>query len=326
MNPFDLAIPDDLGAATKAGAAEEAAFKAAGIDLVDRLKERVTAPRTVVDLLGLGGEMRAIRDGEDALRCGALVTLQQIADAEPTGRPALRALREACGEAATPQIRRRATLGGNLLQRARCWYLRSASFGCLHGGDGPTCLAREGEHRYHAVLGGFDCIRVHPSNAAVALCALDARATITGPEGTREIPIHEVWPRIGLASLPEHTLTPGEVLTSIRIPKAGPDTRSAYRESREKVSFDWPTASAAVRLEIRDGKIQRARVCLGAVAPVPWISESAAEALVGGPPTADRFAKAAEAAFAPAQPLLQNAYKVQVGRAVLIDALTAAAE
>jgi xanthine dehydrogenase YagS FAD-binding subunit len=326
MNPFDLAIPDDLGAATKAGAGKDATFKAAGIDLVDRLKERVTAPKTVVDLLGLGGEMLAVRDDETSLHLGALLTLQQVADAEPTVRPALMALREACGEAATPQVRRRATLGGNLLQRARCWYLRSAAFGCLHGGDGPTCMAREGEHRYHAILGGFDCIRIHPSNAAVALCALDALATVEGPEGRREIPIHEVWPRIGLASLPEHTLAPGEVLVSLRIPTAAPGTRSAYRESREKVTFDWPTTSAAVRLEVQDGVIRSARICLGAVAPVPWISEEAAKVLVGGPATREQFAKAAEAAFARAQPLPQNAYKVQVGRAVLIDALTATAE
>lgn len=323
MKPFELSVPDDIAAAVRAGG-PETMYKAAGLDVLDRLKERVESPETLVDLLKLTDLRYLRRDGE-ALAIGALATLQQLADSPETGSPGLRALREACGEAATPQVRRRATIGGNLLQKSRCWYLRSSGFGCLHGGDGPECMAREGENRYHAVLGGFDCVRVHPSNAAVPLCALDAIAVIRGEDGEREIPIRELWPKIGLASLAEHTLEPGEILVAVRVPADAMGGTSAYRESREKLSFDWPTTSAAVHLTLDGGTIRRARVCLGAVAPVPWVSEDARNALEGQPATAATFRKSADAAFASAQPLTHNAYKIQVGKAILVDALTAAA-
>ena len=324
MKPFELSVPNDLAAAVRAGG-PEATFKAAGIDLLDRLKERIEEPSTLVDLLRLEDQLRFVRSDATGLALGALATLQQIADAPEAGSPGLLALRDACGDAATPQIRRRATLGGNLLQKSRCWYLRSAGFHCLHGGDGPDCMAREGENRYHAIFGGFDCVRVHPSNAAPALCVLEATAMIRGNAGEREIPIRGLWPRIGLAALAEHTLAPDEVLTAIRIPETANTGRSAYRESREKLSFDWPTTSAAVHLKLDGDRITSARVCLGAVAPVPWVSDEAAQALAGKPATRATFEAAANAAFAPAQPLAQNAYKVAVGKAILIDALTAAA-
>ena len=325
MKAFELSIPDDLAAALRAGA-EGSSYKAAGIDLIDRMQERVDRPKTVVDLLALERALRFVRHDGDVLELGALATLQQIADAPELAGGGLQALREACGEAATPQVRRRATLGGNLLQKSRCWYLRSAAFGCLHGGDGPECLARSGEHRYHAVLGGFDCVRVHPSNAATALCALGATAVIAGPQGERELPIRELWPKAGLAALAEHTLDVQEVLVRVRLPAQASGGRSAYRESREKQSFDWPTAAAAVQLG-RDGdRIATATVCLGAVAPVPWIAEAAAAVLVGARPERATFTKAADAAFADAQPLLDNAYKIDLGKRVLIDALLAASE
>jgi xanthine dehydrogenase YagS FAD-binding subunit len=325
MKPFELSVPEDLAAAVRK-AGPEATYKAAGIDLIDRMKERVLEPGNLVDLLPLERELRHVRADDAGLTIGALTPLQQIADAPELAASGLRALREACGEAATPQVRRRATLGGNLLQLSRCWYLRSAAFGCTHGGDGPDCLAREGENRYHAVLGGFDCVRVHPSNAAPALCALGAVARIRGGAGEREIPVRELWPPIGLAALAEHTLAPDEILLAVRIPAEAAAGGSAWRESREKLSFDWPTSAAAVHLRIEGGRIRRAAVCLGAVAPVPWISEEARKALEGQAPSAETFRKAADAAFASAQPLSQNAYKIQVGKAILVDALTAAAE
>lgn len=325
MKPFELSVPEDLAAAVRAGG-PEAMYKAAGIDVIDRLKERVEDPKTLVNLLELESELRYVKRDGDTLSIGALATLQQVADAPETSSPGLRALREACGEAATPQVRRRATIGGNLLQKSRCWYLRSAGFHCIHGGDGPDCMAREGENRYHAVLGGFDCVRVHPSNAAVPLCAMGAIAVLRGGDGEREIPIRELWPRIGLAALAEHTLKPDEILIAIRIPAAALGGGSAYRESREKQSFDWPTTAAAAHLTVAAGKISKAGVCLGAVSPVPWVSEEARKVLEGAPPTLESFRKAAEAAFAPAQPLSQNAYKIQVGKAILVDALTAAAK
>ncbi len=324
MHPFELTLPDSLAEALKT-AGDDSMFKAAGIDVLDRLKERVDRPDRLVDLWRLKQTLGDIQKTDAGVSIGALVTLQRVADAAELGGDGATALRESCGEAATPQVRRRATLGGNLLQKARCWYLRSAAFGCLHGGDGPLCQARIGENRYHAILGALDCVRVHPSNAAPPLIAMGAEVEAQGTDGSRRFPILELFPKEPAAAVAEHTLKRGEILTAVHVPTAALQGRSAYREAREKQSFDWPTASAAVWLRIDGGRIQDARVCLGAVAPIPWASAAAAKELRGKAPSAALFAQAAEAAFADAVPLTENAYKIQVGRAVLVDALTAAA-
>jgi xanthine dehydrogenase YagS FAD-binding subunit len=323
MQSFQLTIPTSLAAAVKA-LADDAIYKAAGIDLLDRLKERKERFANLIDLSRLPAEMGGIAREGDKVRIGALATLHQIEGAEALGAASLTALREAAGEAATPQVRRRATLGGNLLQKARCWYLRGAGFGCAHGGDGPTCLAREGENRYHAILDAFDCVRVHPSNTATALCALRAMAHITGKNGKRVIPVRELWPPFGLAALAEHTLAPGEVLTAIELESSATFDRSAYREAREKVSFDWPTVAAAVAVK-RDGKrVVDVSICLGAVSPTPHMADDAAAELRGKEPTAAVLSAVAEVAFAKAKPLAQNAYKIAQGKAVLRDTLMAA--
>ncbi|MBI5849541.1 MAG: FAD binding domain-containing protein [Planctomycetes bacterium] len=323
MNPFTLTICKDLAEA-RGACVDGAVYKAAGIDLVDRLKERKESLPQLVDIGRLRKDLGGITIDAQSLRLGALTTLHEIAEHENTASRALRALREAAGEAATPQVRRRATLGGNLLQRARCWYLRSAGIGCSHGGDGPTCMAREGENRYHAIFGGFDCVRVHPSNCATALCVLGAEAEIQSGDATRRIPIRALWPEHGLAALPEHTLEPGELLIAVHIGRDVIEGNSAYREAREKASFDWPTTSAAVHVAIEDGVIRAARIALGAVAPVPWPCDDAAKSLIGKPPSDELFASAARAAFKDAQALTHNAYKIEQGQAVLIDALRAA--
>lgn len=321
MKPFELSLPDRLADAVRLGR-DGAEFKAGGIDLIDRLKEGVADPKSVVDLLRLRGELGGIAKTGDGLRLGALVTLQELADAPELQGPAFGALQQAAADAATPQIRSRATLGGNLLQRTRCWYLRSSQFGCLHGGDGPICMARDGENRYHAVLGFLDCVRVHPSNTAPALAVLGAEVEIQGGEDTRRIPIAELWPSQPLAQNAEHTLEPGEVLAAVHLPAAR--GRSAYRESREKHNHDWATTAAAVRLVVDGGKITDARVCLGAIAPVPFQSPQAEQVLRGEAPSLELFERAARAAYSRATPLSQNAYKVEAGRAVLVDALRAA--
>ncbi|MCC6784053.1 MAG: FAD binding domain-containing protein [Planctomycetes bacterium] len=323
MNPFTLHLCADLAEA-RAASGDGTVYKAAGIDLIDRLKERKEALPQLVDVSRLRKDLGGITVDSDALRLGALATLHEIAEHKDTGARALRALRDAASQAATPQVRRRATLGGNLLQRARCWYLRSAGVGCAHGGDGPTCMAREGENRYHAILGGFDCVRVHPSNLATALCALDATAEIFGGDATRRIPIRALWPEHGLASLPEHTLAPGELLVAVFVSRGVIEGNSAYREAREKASFDWPTCAAAVHVALEDGVISSARICLGAVAPVPWLADDAAKVLLGKTPSDELFQSAARTAFAGAQALTQNAYKIEQGQAVLVDALRAA--
>jgi xanthine dehydrogenase YagS FAD-binding subunit len=326
MRPFELLHPKDLAQAC-GKAAPDTAFKASGIDLLDRLKERVESPGTLIDLSRLRAELGAyeVKDGQVTL--GALLTLTQIAEAKELQGPAYAALTEAARAAATPQIRNRATLGGNLLQKARCWYLRSAAFACAHSGKGPACLALTGEHRYHSVLGWSDCLRVHPSNLAPALLAFGAQALIQGAKaGTHNKALADVFPKEPTAAKPEHTLAADEVLMFVQFPQQGGNVRSAYRESREKLSFDWPTTAAAVRLELDGRRITGADVVLGAVAPVPVVATEAAALLRGKQASRELFEECAKLAYRDARPLALNGYKVAIGRNVLVEALLAASE
>lgn len=331
MRAFELYRPESLADARRAAAREGAELKAAGTDLIDRLQERLVSPpcpTRLVDLLPFAaGELGQVRrDAAGAVTIGSLVTLRRIAEAPELAGPAYAALREAAGVAATPAVRNRATLGGNLLQRTRCWYYRSAMFSCAHDGSGDRCLASDGENRYHAIMGYEDCVRVHPSNLAPALSVLGAEVAVAaGVSDVRTMPFRELFPRNPAADEPEHTLAPGEILLFAGIPAQPPGARSAYAESREKQSFDWPTTAAAVRLVLEGDRIREASICLGAVAPVPMPREEAAAMLVGKKPSPELFENVAAAAFAEAEPLEHNAYKVAVGRATLEDALAAAA-
>lgn len=325
MRAFTLVVPHDLKEAAEAARKPGAALKAAGIDLLDRLKERKETHAEVVNLIALRNEMAEIAPAAGGgLRIGALATLTQLSEHEALRPPSLAALRESAGNAATPQVRNRATVGGNLLQKARCWYLRSAGLHCLHGGDGPSCLAMTGENRYHSILGYHNCVRVHPSSIAPALMCLEADVEVLRGGATVRMPLLDLFPKEPTAEAAEHTLQPGDVLTAILIPAWPAGARSAYRESREKLSFDWPTTAAAVRVLLDGGAIREAAICLGAVAPVPLPRPEAARLLVGQKPGDDLFQRVCEQAFADAAPLAQNGYKVQVGKAVLREALQAA--
>lgn len=325
MRPFTLYRPASLDDAV--GKRADAVFKAAGIDLLDRLKERIVAPPAVVDLSRLDEGMRVLEAHAGAVSLGALRTLAEVAAAPALQGRAYRAVVEAAGEAATPAIRNRATVGGNLLQQSRCWYLRSAAFGCAHGGDGPTCLALTGENRYHSVVGYHDCVRVHPSSLAPALYVFGAQVVWRGKQvGITNIPITELYPKEPVARAAEHVLPPDGVLLFVQIPPQPAGTRSAYRESRERQSFDWATTAAAVRLRIDGGRIADAAIALGAVAPVPILAGAAARYLVGKEPTPATFEQCAALAFRDAVALSQNAYKIPLGKAVLADALAAAAK
>ena len=326
MKPFTYVLPHTLAEATAAAKKKGAVLKAAGIDLVDRLKERVEAPAEVVNLLPLKSELSGIAtDADGSLRIGALTTLNDLENAAAVAGAAFGAIREAAGTTATPLVRNRATVAGNVLQVARCWYLRSAAFGCLHGRKGPACLAMTGENRYHSIMGYFDCVRVHPSNLAPALLAMDAEYTTVLGEQTKRRKLSELFPAEPRALLDEHTLQPGEIVTAIHVPAQPAGARSVYRESREKQSFDWATTSCSVRVVIDGGVIKAASLVLGAVAPVPMPKPDAAKLLLGQQPGDELFVKVADAAFAGAVPLSQNAYKVQVGKAIVREALHAVA-
>jgi len=329
MQAFALIRPHTLAAARQRVLAQPEArlYRAGGVDLLDRMKEGLEAPAELVELASLQGQLgqqlRALNPTTTGgWELGALVTLAQLAEhAELDAGHA--ALRQAAASAATPGIRNLATLGGNLLQRPRCWYFRSADLSCLKKG-GSTCLAITGEHKYHAILGGGPSFIVHPSTLASALLALDARVEISG-ESTRTIPIAELF--VGPRTDPtrEHSLAPGELLVRVLLP-ASPSSRSSYAVAKEKQSHDWPLAEAVVNLSLEAGVIKAARVVLGHVAPVPWRSPEAEAALVGHKPDAALFARAAAAALAPARPLKHNAYKIPLARGLLREALHRAAD
>jgi xanthine dehydrogenase YagS FAD-binding subunit len=221
-------------------------------------------------------------------------------------------------EAATPQIRERATLGGNICQRPQCWYFRKKEFNCLKKG-GPTCFAVEGESRYHAIFGGGPSYIVHPSNAAPALVALDAELVIRAAGAQpRTLKAAEFFVGPDKSLMKENVLEPGEIVSEIVLPAA--PTASATVELREKQSFDWPLVMACVA---RMGKTWR--VCLGAVAPIPWLSEPAMDVLGDRDVTPELAARAGEAAASNADPMLENEYKVQLVKVAVKRALLAAA-
>ncbi len=306
--------------------------KGGGFDLLDLAKRGVATPEAFVDLASLeGAEGEAFRaitakqGGGFVLGAGA--TLAQIASS-PLLLQGCPALSDAAAEAATPQVRNAATLAGNLLQRPRCAYFRDPHFDCLRRG-GTTCPAMDGVHEEMAVLGNARCCAVHASNLATVLVALDAEAVaFTGAKAPGDRVTHKL--ASGFFLRPEDDpagrdtiLDPRHLLIEVSVQGA---PASAYVEVNHKQSFDWAAAACAVVLRVSGGKVEEARVVLGAVAPVPWRCPGAEAALKGhAPGDAAAIAAAAEASIVGATPLRDNAHKVRLIRAVVRRAAEAAA-
>jgi xanthine dehydrogenase YagS FAD-binding subunit len=257
-------------------------------------------------------EIAVAPDG--GLRIGATVTLAKIA-ANETIRKTHPALAEACGSAASPQIRNVATIGGNVLQRPRCWYYRLESYKCVKKG-GDVCFAIAGENRYNVIFGGGPAYPPHPSSAAVALTAHGASFVIEGAKGTRTVPAAEFFVLPEKDPTRENILKPDELLLAVVVPPAT-KSKSVYAEVRERAGFDWPLVSVAVSLRVEGGVVAEARVVLGQVATIPWRSTSAEKALVGKP-VGDAAAEAAgRAAVVGAEPMSDNGYKVELTAALV---------
>jgi xanthine dehydrogenase YagS FAD-binding subunit len=318
MKPFVLVHPRTLAEASKQAVPADAELKAGGVDLLDRMKEGIDSPKTVVSILEIQGHDR-IEAGPPA-KVGALATLSRIAD-DPGLRASYPALAAAAAGAATPQIRHMATLGGNLCQRPRCWYYRLEEFDCRKKG-GSECFARDGENRFHAI---FDtdlmCCCVHPSAAGTALLAYGATLDVLGPKGRRQLPMDRFFFRPVDDATRENTLEPGDIVESVLIPAPAAGSRSVYRKLKEKESFDWPLVEVCVSLAIAGGAVRGARVVFGSVAPTPYRSRAAEAALEGGRPSEELARRAAEAAVGDAKPLAQNAYKVPLAKVELERAL-----
>ena len=315
MNRFEFARATTISEALSLVAEKPGSvWKAGGIDLLDHLKEHLLEPPRLVDLKSVPGMQDVTAEPGGSIRIGPLVTLARLA-AQPGIRATHTALARACGEAASPQIRNVATIGGNLLQRPRCWYYRLASYRCLKKG-GDICFAVGGENRYHTIFGEGACNAPHPSNAAMGLTALGASLVFESSRGMRTLSAEQLFTIPEKDPRRENAREPDEILTAISLP-AAPGVRSTYASVKEKAAFDWPLVSTAVALRVEGEIVREARIILGAVATVPLRSAAAEQVLIGRRLDDTAAEAVASAAVSGAQPLSENGYKVELLKTLL---------
>ena len=320
MKAFRYERAKTVDAAVAATADGGAVLKANGLDLLDRLKERIDEPARIVTLIDVPGldQIEAIEGG--GVRIGAMVTLAGLASS-PITLPA--ALVAAASEAASPQLRNRATVGGNLCQHTRCGYYRVRTFDCLKRGvGGCPVLAPGGVQETNGIFGNGLCACAHPSSLAPVFGALGAAVVVRGKGGERRLSVAELYrpPVTGQAS--DTTLAPGDVITSIEL--SAPPPHTAFYEVRQRASYDWALVSCAVAFAGGETAVKDAGIWLGAVAPSPMRAVAAEAALVGKPFSGASAAAAAEAAVVGATPLAGNAYKVELVKVAVKRALLAA--
>ena len=322
MKAFEYAAPTALDDAVKLlGDSGKAEALAGGTDLIGRMKDYVISPERVVylkDVKALAGIHGDPKSG--GLTIGAGTLLADVV-ADKAVKEAYPALWQATLEVGTPQIKNMATVGGNLLQRPRCWYFRAGN-GLLAMKDGKS-LVREGDNRYHAIfMTDGNALYVHPSSLAVPLVALGAKATVLGAKGERTVPVEDLYQVPKKDGDRELTVGPGEILTKITIPAAS--GKNATYEARQKQAHDWPLVMASVQFAADGDKVSRPKVVIYGVAPIPWRSEAAEKAIDGKAVTMETAAAAGEAAAVGAKPLSMNGYKVALTKTVVKRALLAA--
>jgi xanthine dehydrogenase YagS FAD-binding subunit len=321
MRPFEYASPKNKEQVVPllANSWGEVEVLAGGTDLLSLMKDDITTPKRLVNIKQIEELHGITRGASPGMRLGALVTLAEIGRNQgvQTDLPALAA---AASDAASPQIRNLATVGGNLCQRPRCWYFRAGNGLLALDKDGKS-LVLKGDSRYHAILGNSGpAYFVSPSTVAPVLIAYGAKVRIFGPEGTREIPLEKFFVIPSSEQEREHDLKPREFVTEVLVP-AATGVRAAQYEVRQKEAFDWPYATAAVALTMSGNRVESARVVLGHVAPVPWVSPEAAQALQGKPITAATAEQAAQAALAQAKSLGGNTQKIHLARVAVKRAI-----
>jgi xanthine dehydrogenase YagS FAD-binding subunit len=338
MRPFEFVRVDTTGDALQAirsgssspeaSESQKAEFLAGGTTLLDLMKLDVMRPARVVDINALtSGEAGRIFSNEQGLRLGAMVRMSDAAD-HPVIRKDFPLLAQALTLAASPQIRNMASLGGNVLQRTRCSYFRDISYGnCNKRNPGSGCAALEGFNRSHAVLGtSTQCIATYPGDFAQALLALDAHVAIVGPNGAQQIAFAELHRHPGTTPDIESNLRPGELISEFLVPATPFSRRSLYLKIRDRASYEFALASAAVALDLDDRRtIRDVRIALGGVATVPWRAREAELVLKGKNLSDDAFEVAANAAFVDAKPYQHNAFKIELGKQTVIRALRQAA-
>ena len=323
MRPFEYVSPSTRAQAFSLLGANwgNAEILAGGTDLLALMKDDVLAPKRLVNIKEIK-DLHGVSSTPQGVRIGVLTSLGDIAD-DRTVKNNYPALSEALIEAASPQIRNMATLGGNLCQRPRCWYFRNG-FGLLPKDETGKELVASGENRYHAILANDGRAKfVSPSTIAPILIAYGAKIRLEGPKGKRELALEKFFVIPKNEGDREHDLRPNEIVTEVVIPPS--HVRAAHYEIRQKEVFDWPLALAAVALKMQGANVASARIVMGYVAPVPWISSEAEKALTGQPINKETARKAAEAALANAKPLSHNAYKVKLERVAVTRAILKAA-
>ena len=289
---------------------------AGGMDLIGLMKDYVATPDVLVNVKKLPAAITVPAQGLTTI--GAAATIADVADHAALVK-AYPALTDAAHGVGTTQIRNVGTVGGNLMQRPRCWYFRNEEFHCLKKG-GSRCFAVEGENQYHAIFGDGPCHIVHPSSLAMPLIAYGARIKVAGPQGEREIEADKFFVMPDRNMFGETVLEPNELVTEVVIPTSRNLSAATY-EVKFKQSHDWPIVTASVALRMASGVVESARVVLGAVAPIPWRSP-AAEQMLRGKRIDEAVAwQAAEAALADAKPMTHNGYKVQVAKTALRRAI-----
>jgi xanthine dehydrogenase YagS FAD-binding subunit len=293
---------------------------AGGTDLVTLMKADLVAAEQLVSIRRL--LPNGISADSDGVTIGAGTTLSEI-ERDPGIAGKLTALSQAAAAAASLQIRNVATLGGNLLQRPRCWYFRNPRVHCWLKG-GSDCPAREGENRLHAIFGGGPCVAVHASDLAPALLAFDADLKLSGRDGERLLALEKFFALPEAERRTEHTLSEQELLLSVRMPGHPPETRSSYLKAMDRQAFSFALVSVAAVLRLSaERRVGHARLVLGGVAPIPWRAEAAERVLFGEELSARLFERAADAAVQGAEPLRRNGYKLPLLRALIKRALQA---
>jgi xanthine dehydrogenase YagS FAD-binding subunit len=334
MKPFEYASPTDVNqvAHLLGNNWQDAAILAGGTDLIALMKDEIVTPKRLVNIKAI--KQLAELPGTPQRKyvalgsivhtpIGALATLQEAAD-NINIRKNFPAVAEALDNAASPQIRNMATLGGNLLQRPRCWYFRNG-FGLLALDGKGESLVLKGDNRYHAILGNHGpAYFVSPSTIAPVLIAHNAALAITSGDSIRTLRVEDLY-RVPVRDEREHTLKTGELITDILLPPVAPNTRAAVYEVRQKHAFDWPLATAAVALQMDGNNLKSARIVMGHVAPIPWISKEAEAALIGKPVNEQTAEAAGAAAVQNAKSLGHNSHKIQCARIAVKRAILKAA-
>lgn len=293
---------------------------AGGTDLLTLMKADIAAPSRLLNIKSLTGLPSGIEDTSQGLSIGALTTLTEI-ETHPIVQQRYPLLAQAAAVAATPQLRNMATLGGNLLQRPRCWYFRNRRLDCwLKGGE--ECPAYDGENQFHALFGGGPCHAVHPSDLAPALLALEAQVHLQGAEGARSLPLAEFFSMPTEDRRQETVVGSDELLLSVSLPPPPEGSRSTYVKAMDRKVWAFALVAVAAMVRLDGRRIANARLILGGVAPIPWRVSAAERELLGAEASPEVFARAAEIALSGAEPLRHNTYKVSLANALIQRALT----